>query len=154
LSYLYLDTSAVVKRYNPETGSAWITTLLDPSSGHSIVLSEITMAEFAAAISAKRRAGLITPVEQARVLALFLSHCTAEYELVAVSRTIVERAVLLTQNHKLRGYDAVQLASALVTKEVLAGTGLVDFSFVTADSDLLQAAQLERLVVENPELHP
>ena len=50
MSHFYLDASAVVKRYSPETGTAWVKALADRSSGHAIVLGEITLAEVAAAL--------------------------------------------------------------------------------------------------------
>ena len=43
MSHLYLDASAMVKRYSPETGSAWVKALTDPPAGHTIILSEITL---------------------------------------------------------------------------------------------------------------
>jgi hypothetical protein len=49
----------------------------------------------------------------------------------------------------LRGYDAVQLAAALA-----AGAVLPDLVFAAADDDLLAAARLEGLAVENPNQHP
>mgnify|MGYP001115488097 CR=1 FL=1 len=155
MSNFYLDASAVVKRYNPETGSAWVKTLTDPSSGHTIILGEITLAEVAAALAAKHRApGGITRKERDDAVALFLSHCDAEYALVAITRSIIDRAVSLTQNHKLRGYDAVQLATALVANEALTAAGLSGLTFVAADHDLLTAANVEGLDAENPSRYP
>jgi uncharacterized protein len=153
LSQFYFDTSAIVKGYTQEAGSNWLKTLLDPNLGHTFILSEIALAEFAAAIAAKGRAGNISSVEQAKTLALFIGHCTVDYQLVEVSRTIIERAVNLTQNHRLRGYDAVQLATALITKETLMAANIqVDFILVAADEDLLKVGQLEGLAIENPNL--
>ena len=56
----------------------------------------------------------------------------------------------LTQRHRLRGYDAVQLASALTANRTLTGAGLAVLTFVAADNDLLVAAQSEGMVAENP----
>jgi len=155
VSHFYLDASAVVKRYNLETGSAWVKTLTDPSSGHIIILGEITLAEVAAALAAKHRVpGGITRKERDDAVALFLGHCDAEYVLVAITRYIIDRAVSLTQNHKLRGYDAVQLATALVANEALTAAGLSALTFVAADHDLLTAASAEGLGAENPNRCP
>jgi NtrC-family two-component system sensor histidine kinase KinB len=52
MSNFFLDSSAVVKRYQHETGSNWITLLLDPIAGHTIILGEITLAEAFAAYAA------------------------------------------------------------------------------------------------------
>ena len=120
MSHYYLDASAIVKRYSPEIGTAWVKALTDPGAGHTIVLGEITLAEVAAAITAKHRApGGITVEERSNAIALFLSHCMIDYELIAINRFIIDRAVNLTLNHKLRGYDAVQLATALVANAAL-----------------------------------
>jgi predicted nucleic acid-binding protein len=114
LSYFFLDASAVVKRYSSEIGSAWIRTLTESPADHNIVLGEITLAEVAAALAAKHRApGGTSQQERDEALALFLSHCDSEYTLVTISREVIERAVQLTQSYRLRGYDAVQLATAL-----------------------------------------
>jgi predicted nucleic acid-binding protein len=155
MSYFYMDASAVIKRYSPETGSDWVRALTDPAAGHTIVLSEITLAEASAALAAKHRMpGGITQKERDDALALFLSHCDDEYELIALSRFIVDRAVSLTQNHKLRGYDAVQLATALAVNEALVAAGFPGLTFVVADHDLLTAANAEDLGAENPNYYP
>ena len=118
------------------------------------MLAEITLAEVAAALAAKHRAphGL-SRQELADAVSDFLGHCNGEYQLVAVDRFIIERAIGLTQNHRLRGYDAVQLGAALVTNQVLANADLTSLTFVTADDDLLKAAQAEGLSSENPNHH-
>ncbi len=154
MSHYYLDASAVVKRYSPETGSTWVKALTDPVSGHTIVLCEITLAEVAAALAAKERApGSLTRDERDRALALFLSHCDTDYALLSGSRTIIDQAVGLTQNHRLRGYDAVQLSTALAANDVLNATELGVLTFVAADDDLVAAARAEGLATENPNRH-
>jgi predicted nucleic acid-binding protein len=56
VSVFYLDTSALVKRYLAEVGSAWVVALTDPSIGHTIITAEIAQVEAAAAIAARQRA--------------------------------------------------------------------------------------------------
>lgn len=151
----FLDTSALIKRYTMESGSKWVQALTTPTAGRKIVLSEISLAEFAAAIAGKHRAPRgISRHERDRTLVLFLNHCRRQYELTNVSRSIIDRAVHLTQNHKLRGYDAVQLASALVVNKSLIAAGALPLTFVAADRDLLTAASASGLSTENPNLYP
>jgi predicted nucleic acid-binding protein len=153
VSRFYLDASAVVKRYSLETGGVWVKALTDPTAGHTIALGEITLAEVAAALAAKHQApGGITQQERDNAVALFLSHFDTQYELLAISRSIIDGAVGLTQNHKLRGYDAVQLATALISNRVLITAGLSHLTFVAADDDLVVAARAEDLAAENPNL--
>jgi predicted nucleic acid-binding protein len=154
MSHFFLDSSAVVKRYQKEVGSAWVTTLLDPNAGHTVILGEITLAEVAAALAAKHRASKgITRNERDQAVAIFLSHCDVEYELAAINRFIIDRAVTLTQSHRLRGYDAVQLATALTANAALTAAGLSSLTLVAADDDLVTAARSEGLAAENPNSH-
>lgn len=155
MSSFFLDTSALVKRYKSEVGTAWLQNVTDPSIGHQIILSEISLAEVAAALAAAHRApNGISEDQRDRALDLFLRHCLEEYDLVAVSRIIIDRAVDLTQNQRLRGCDAVQLATALIVNDMLVAAGLTPLTFVAADNDLLSAAQGEELSTENPNIRP
>lgn len=153
MSYFFLDSSAVVKRYLTETGTPWIRALADPSSGNTIAVAEITLVEVAAALAARHRAGDITVGERDEAFALFLSHYVNEYEITATERPIFDRAVDLTQNHRLRGYDAVQLATAFAANDSLVAADLPALSFVAADEDLVSAAQTEGLQTDNPNRH-
>lgn len=151
----YLDASAVVKRYADELGSTWVRQITDPSAQQTILLAEITLAEVAAALAAKQRApGGITQEQRDRVLSRFLQDCAEHFVLLPVDRLVIDRAVELTQRRRLRGYDAVQLATALVTTETMQMQNLSAPIFVAADRDLLTAAEAEHLSVENPLNHP
>jgi hypothetical protein len=67
----FLDTSAVVKRYVQETGTAWIRTLAAPATGHFIYLARISEVEVTSAL-ARRRGQPGLSVAQARgALGLF-----------------------------------------------------------------------------------
>lgn len=155
MSNFYLDSSALVKRYLTETGSNWVRRLIDPTTGNSIAVAEITQVEVAAALAARHRApGGITRRERDGAVDLLARHCQTEYWLVALSPSILDQAVDLTQNHRLRGYDAVQLATALAANDSLVATGLPSLTFVAADDDLLAAASNEGLTTENPNDYP
>jgi predicted nucleic acid-binding protein len=147
----YLDASAVVKRYADEPGSTWIRQITDPQAQNTILLAEITLAEVAAALAAKHRApDGITQEQRNRVLSRFLQDCEDHFVLLTVDRSVIDRAVELVQSHRLRAYDAVQLATALGASEMVQSRNLPALLFVAADGDLLTAAAAERLSVENP----
>ena len=155
MSVIYPDTSALIKRYFPEIGSAWIQTLTDPAAGHTLVVSALTRVEGAAAIAAKHRAsGGISRDERDQAVSLLLKHFDTEYQIVSVDSTIISRAVALTQNYRLRGYDAVQLATALVINEQYVAAGLPTLTVISADNDVIAAARGENLAVDNPLAHP
>jgi hypothetical protein len=48
----------------------------------------------------------------------------------------------------------VQLATALIVDRSLQASGLAPLRFVTADNNLLAAAQAEGVTAENPNEHP
>lgn len=147
----FLDASAAVKRYADETGSAWIRQITDPHAQNTILLAEITLAEVAAALAAKQRAPKgITLEQRDRVLSRFLQDCDEHFTLVSIDRSVIDRAVELAQHHRLRAYDAVQLATALEASAIIQAQALPALTFVAADGDLLTAAAAQHLAVENP----
>ena len=154
MSVFYFDSSALAKRYLTEIGSDWVLSIIE-SDEHTIILAEMTKVEVAAALAARHRASKgITREERDKTVALLTKHCLTEYQLITVNQMIVEKAVTLTQKHRLRGYDAIQLATALTANTATKIAGIRDFTFVAADNDLVVAAQAEGLACENPNHHP
>jgi len=154
MSVFYLDSSAIVKRYSPEVGSAWVKAITDVRAGHMLIFSEIALAEVATAFAAKSRAPQGLSIHW-RDLALkrFLADCADQYQLLGVEREIIDLAVKLTRRQKLRGCDAIHLAAAVAVNEELLSKQLPSLTFVSADEDLLEAAEAEGLPTENPNLH-
>ncbi len=150
----FLDSSALVKRYVHEVGSEWTRQLMDPTTGHAILVSEVSRVEVAAAVAAKHRAAQgISQRQRNAAVALLLHHCGAEYQLVAITAAVLDRAVTLTQNHRLRGYDAIQSSSALIANSAVVAQGQAGLIFVSADADLVAAATAEGLAADNPLAH-
>ena len=133
----------------------WVRRLSDPASGNAIVLSEMTLVEVAAALAARHRVPRgISRRARDNALALFRRHFAAEYEVTPITRPILDHAADLTQRHRLRGYDAVQLATALAVEASLGAAGLPSPTFVAADVDLVAAARVEGLGADDPNLYP
>jgi predicted nucleic acid-binding protein len=149
----YLDTSALVKRYVVEPGSSWLAQLCSQESEKTIATALITQAEAAAAFARKTRDGTLLSADLTRILQDLAHDFTREYVTVEINHGLVERAVNLTTRHKLRGYDAVQLAAALELNSILLAAKLASATFVAADDELLAAAQIEGLLIANPNDH-
>jgi predicted nucleic acid-binding protein len=155
MSQFFLDSSALAKRYLTEMGSRWIRKLVDPKSTNTISIAELTQVEVAAALAARHRApGGISQRLRDGAVNLLAQHCKVEYKLVAITRTGLDRAVGLTQNYRLRGYDAIQLATALELNAALHAAGLSALTFVAADHDLIAAAHAEGLAADTPNNYP
>lgn len=117
------------------------------------MVSEITLVEVSAAIGARHRAATITDEERIAAFDLLVRHAAEEYQLIGVDSIIIDRAMRLTQTRRLRGYDAVQLATGLVVNESYVAAALPELIFVSADRDLLDAAQAEGLAIADPNAH-
>jgi len=153
MSTLFFDSSALVERYLTEVGSTWVAALFDPSIGHTIIVATITQVESAAATAARHRSGFITQPERDDLVDLLALHFDANYRQVTIEGSALGRAVELTQRYRLRGYDAVQVATALVVNEQYMAAGLPALTLVSADNDVNAAAQAEGLQAENPNAH-
>jgi uncharacterized protein len=154
MPFCQFDTSALVKRYVDETGSAWVRALADANSGNIVSIADVTRAELASALTRRAREGSIAAERADELMRTFLAHCTTEYRLVPIERITVNRAIVLIRQHYLRAYDAIQLAVALAVNEAVVGQGLPPILFVSGDNDLTTAARAEGLATENPNHHP
>lgn len=152
MSIFYLDTSALVKRYVAEPGSAWLESFVMPPA-NLLFFSEIGVAEAAAAFARHARTGQINSDMQAKLYASFLNDCKNQFMLISVSTQIIITAANLTQKHPLRGYDAVHLACALNLDQQLKTEASQPLLFLSADTILLKAAAAEGLHTENPINH-
>jgi predicted nucleic acid-binding protein len=129
----YLDASALVKRYLVERGSR--ETIALTAESELIATSIISRAEVAAGFAKAVRAHLVTQ-ERARSAQRSFAGDWPDLVRMPVTEALVERAETLAWDHGLRGYDAVQLASALAWQESV-GTAIV---LATFDQQLWAAA--------------
>ena len=113
---LYLDASALVKRYVAEAGSAEVGAAISQAVVTGTAL--VSRAEVAAALGKAVRVDALTQEEALAALQVFRNDWV---DLVRIQLTemVIARADLLAWDHGLRGYDAVQLASALAWQDGL-----------------------------------
>jgi len=137
---LYLDASALVKRYIAEKNSpqvnAWIT------SADAVVTSLITRSEVSAAIGRAHRMKLISYDDALSALETFRKEW-GKLQRLPVNEVTVERADSLAWEHNLRGYDAVHLATALLWQETIGSTVIV----ATFDAQLSEVAHRNQMSV-------
>lgn len=67
------DSSAVVKRYAPEAGSAWVRQIMAATSDDTIYLAQVSIVEIAAALSRKVRTRELSQEAYTAALWLFLT---------------------------------------------------------------------------------
>ncbi len=149
MSAFFLDSNIIVKYYITEPGSNWVRSLI-ADQNNTCLISEITIVEVAAAFSQMRRAKLFGRTQMRNSFdrlqrdirrGLFFAH--------PVNVDTLELATEIALTHAIKGYDAVQVASAALAEEWI-GTEVI---FVSGDKQALRAAQLEALETDNPFTH-
>ena len=135
---LYMDTSALLKKYFQEVGSKDVISKWKEAAG--IVTSTVTYAEIMASIHRKRREGSENDKLLRGVINLFQEDWNTFIQ-VAVTNDLNESIDRILLYHPLRGFDAIHLASALIVRENVPGK----FLFACFDRRLNTAAQAEGL---------
>lgn len=154
MAYYYADSSMLVRRHAAEMGTLWVQTLTNPAANNSIITSQISTVGVLSAFQRKHREGGLTAIQVTQLTTDFLAVCTNEYDLVDVTAAILGKARTLVQQHPLRAYDAVQLASASLANTSLQAAGVEPLLFLAGDRQLLNAALAEGFAVDSPNLHP
>lgn len=135
---LYVDTSALVKLYVLEVGSADVEQLV--SDAERISVSWVAYAETRSAFARRLRAREITQEAHDQAVADF-ERDWAQLDRVLVTPPLGLRAGHLAAKHALRGFDALHLASALHVVE----TDQLPLVMATYDRALQKAALIEGL---------
>ena len=111
---LYLDASALVKRYVTERGSEEVIALT--AAAAAVATSLISRAEVAAALARAVRLGVLDN-DGGRRVERRLSGEWPDLARIPVTEALVSRAHTLAWEHGLRGYDTVQLAAAFTWQD-------------------------------------
>ncbi|MEW6210733.1 MAG: type II toxin-antitoxin system VapC family toxin [Acidobacteriota bacterium] len=154
MAVYFFDSSAVVKRYIIETGTTWIVGIVDPMANNRIYIARITAVEVVSAITRRVRNGSISISDGSAAIAKFRRDLTNIYSSIDIAPLIVAAAMQLAETHALRGYDAVQLATAIDVNTQWVNLGMPALTLVSADADLNAAAATEGLSIEDPNDHP
>lgn len=150
----FLDSSALVKRYVPEIGSAWIQAIAFPDTGNLIIISRITWIEVLSALARRQREGSLSDTDVNLIIQQFRFDLNNQYQVVEFNQALAESAGQLVNQYPLRAYDAVQLASVLRIQPIFASATSTSLVFLTADDRLLTIAQTAGLLSDNPNNYP
>jgi predicted nucleic acid-binding protein len=147
----FYDTSAAVKHYRAELGTAKVDGLLaDASARH--YLSTLGVVEIHSVFARLARVGQVTAAEFHRLCGRLLADIAAGlWQVVQVTPADFQQAQQLLVRHattrSLRTLDALQLAVALGLHAVSPFD-----DFVCADANLILTAGAEGLTAVNPEV--
>ena len=139
---VFLDSSALVKRYADEPESDLVQAVSEP-----VLASDLAAVEVPAALWRKHRVGEISATDAQILCRRFLTDISASTQdsdtvLIEVGEDILRSAIDLVARHPLRAYDAVQLASALAASRLIGRC-----PFGCFDEQLTDAAVAEGLML-------
>ncbi len=158
MAVYFFDASAVVKYYHKEVGTAWVSQVIDALDTitrrriNRVYIADLSIAEVPAAFAILERTKRVHHDKRDAMYDRFLNNIGNEFQLLGIPTELAYRAGELTQEHPLKGGDAIQLAVALDFNAKLQEQDLA-LIFVSGDAVLLQAARAEGLAAENPFAH-
>jgi predicted nucleic acid-binding protein len=138
----YYDSSALIKRFIDETGSARVASVV--ASDRRSASSVVAFAEVHAGLARRLRERFMSAAVHRGVVREFGIEWGSTLQ-VEVGDVVLQRVSDLVLRHPLRGFDAIHLASAVQLREELGE----DVSFVAADTRLLSAAAAEKFKTIN-----
>jgi len=148
MASVYLDTSALIKRYIEEEGTAQVIALTKDGGSAQVIILDIALLESRSAVRRREREGDISDSDADRILKQIEEDASSSFLLQPSTSAVMEEAARLIDRHPLRAYDALQLAGCLVARRGARGP----LTFVCADVRLCETASLEGLTVLNPML--
>lgn len=137
---LYLDTSAIVKKYFKEQGSIEVIRLWKKTS--SIVTSTVAYAETLASIHRKKRETADIDQSIFKAIRLAFEKDWESFIRVDVTSALNKTIKRVTAAHPLKGFDAIHLASALIVQQRINE----EFVFACYDKSLNESAGKEGLI--------
>jgi predicted nucleic acid-binding protein len=146
VSCYFLEATAFAKLFVREPGTDTLIRLMETVEDNRKLIAASTPLEVYAALRRRERSGAITHEDAAAALEVLRLEAARTVQ-EPLNPAVLEAARQLLDRTSLRWPDAVQLAAALVAREMFHGTEII---FVSASTTLLDAAKAEGLQVINP----
>jgi len=135
---VYLDSSALIKKYFEEIGSEHIAQIWNESE--YIAISQVGYSEILGTIHKKQKMDRFSDKVKNQINKTFLEDWDSFIKVNADSKLNLELIRIHTK-YLLRGFDAIHLATA----KILSKQFEKDLQFLTADTNLQNAAEKEKL---------
>lgn len=138
-----------MKLFVAETGSATMASLSENTEDRFKVISALAFVEVRSALRRRERSGELFHADVDQALLALAEEARRLVEHPLSARVMVEAAAIVDRR-ALRSLDALQLATAIVAREMEASFEVM--TFVCSDERLLEAATLEKFAILNPEI--
>lgn len=146
MSFYFLETTAFASLFVRESATTAVISLMQSIEDNSKLISAVAPLEVYAAIRRRERAGEITPEDAAFALES-LRQESARLVQQPLNPAVLEAARQLLDSSRLRWPQALQLATALVARDMFQGTPIV---VVSASAPILEAARAEGFKTIDP----
>jgi len=150
VSCYFLEATAFAKLFVQEQGTSALIRLMEAVEDNRKLISASTPLEVYAAIRRRERAGDIS-AEDATTALEILRIEAARMVQEPLNPAVLEAARQLLDRTTLRWPDTLQLAAALVARDMFQGT---DILFVSASPQLIEAAKVEGFHTIDPAKEP
>lgn len=147
----YFDTSAIVKRYYAEKGTAIVDAILsNPLSQDRFITSFLTILEVTSSITRLKRSGQLTDYLAGEIFSRFRQDVHEHIQIVPLDNEIIVTtgAISMVEQYGLRSADAIHFATAIYVFSVIPSSTHV---MVSSDRELLQAAKSSVIITLDPE---
>jgi len=145
MSTLFVDSSALLKRYRKEAGTERVSELLEGSD--RLVIARLALVEVSSALVRRARTTGVPAGELQTAIAELDDEVAESFDIVELDELVMDRAVAMARQYALRGADAIQLACALLIHEQIQQS---EFLLLSSDTELNAAALAAGIKVENP----
>lgn len=145
MQHLFFDTSALVKRYYDEPGTAVVDRLVE-SEETKVVLTAITVIEAVSAFRRKYNRDDIPEKVIDELLTAFFEEALSSFLIVSTEEALFTHSFDLILEDDLRTLDSLQLSAALAVSEEVG-----EMTFVSADKELVSVASKRGAETFNPD---
>ncbi|MGD0731127.1 MAG: type II toxin-antitoxin system VapC family toxin [Terracidiphilus sp.] len=139
MSCYFLEATAFAKLFVQEQGTDALIRLMEAVEDNRKLISASTPLEVYAAIRRRERSSGISPEDATAALDILRLEAARMVQ-QPLNPAVLEAARQLLDRTTLRWPDTLQLAAALVARDMFAGTEII---FVSASAQLLEAAKAE-----------
>ena len=139
MSCYFLESTAFAKLFVQEQGTDALIRLMEAVEDNRKLISASTPLEVYAAVRRRERAGAITPENAAAALDILRLEAARMVQ-EPLNPAVLEAARQLLDRTTLRWPDTLQLAAALVARDMFQNTEII---FVSSSPQLLEAARAE-----------
>ena len=150
MSCYFLEATAFAKLFVQEQGTDALIRLMEAVEDNRKLISASTPLEIYGAVRRRERAGAISPEDANSALEILRTEAARMVQ-QPLNPAVLEAARQLLDRTHLRWPDTLQLAAALVARDMFQGTEII---FVSASPQLLEAAKTEGFHALDPAKEP